>query len=50
MITCITRYHNSRSDSALYSMWVTTKVCIYNVKFFIFVISFFILIHNLKPP
>ncbi len=50
MITCITRYHDSRSDSSLYSMRVTTKVSIYNIKLFIFVIMFLILFHNLKPP
>ena len=32
MITCITRHHDSRSDSALYSMRVTTKVSIYNCE------------------
>lgn len=50
MITCITRYHDSRSDSPLYSMRVTTKVSIYNIKLLIFVIMFLILFHNLKPP
>ena len=40
MITCITRHHYSRSDSALYSMRVTTKVSIYNIKLLIFVIMF----------
>ncbi len=50
MITCITRDYNSRSYSPLHTMRISTKICIYNIKLFIFVISFFILIHNLKPP